>query len=266
MNFTQLSQMDTAAGVIVLRMPDTSTKQDAHPLIRGFFNHDEFAFLERMFAVEAGLAERFERYLALPDKLAIHMAVMEDLPKVLRAGWVKRGVPDPENVTEHSTKLIRLCMLLKGPEGVDMGKLPRMALVHDMPEVIATDFTPQDGITSADKHRLESLAARVIFRHSPDTLALAEEYIAQETVTSHWLNDLDKMEAVMQALHYEAIYPEFEGKLYREFADYTQPRLKTEQGQEWFDCIAQGQDSMRTKWQARHRDEQQRAGSEIARP
>lgn len=109
-----------------------------------------------------------------------------------------------------------------------------MIPLHDLPEVIITDFTPTDGITSEDKAQLEILAMRVIAQSLPNECELVDmvrEYVEQKTPESHWLHDIDKLDAVKMALRYEVMYPEKVG-IFREFLDYAKPRLKTEEGKE----------------------------------
>lgn len=124
-------------------------------------------------------------------------------------------------------------------------RLVSMALAHDIPEAIVTDFTPTCAIAPHDKNLLEVLAGRVIFEDRPHVQALIEEYAAQETPLSHVLHDFDKLSAVFKALEYEGIYPEKRGKLYQDFRDYAVPKLKTDQGRDHAASIEHNAEAIR---------------------
>ena len=84
---------------------------------------------------------------------------LPQLKQLYRQGWLKRGVPPErcESVAEHTLGVAVLVMLLadtRFPE-LDAQKVLRMALLHDFGEIDAGDFTPIDGISLQEKHRLE---------------------------------------------------------------------------------------------------------------
>lgn len=191
---------------------------------------DDREFLARIGEVHPDILHAFERYLAAPPEARPAMAA-HDSTALLRAGWVARNVKNPESVAEHTLSLAATVEAAALPTGTDRERLIRMAHAHDLPEVIITDFTPQQGIARADKDRLELLAAHVLFETQPEERALVEEYVAQETPLAHLLHDFDKLDAVHQALVYEGYYPQKRGKLFQEFRDYAAPRLKTDTGQ-----------------------------------
>ena len=69
------------------------------------------------------------------------------LKTLVRAGWTRKGVPAPESVAEHSFRMVLMAMVLGDRQDLDTLKLVKMCLIHDLPEVIAGDITPHDGIT-----------------------------------------------------------------------------------------------------------------------
>ena len=207
------------------------------------FDTEEKQFLERMFVTYPNIGDNFDRYLAKKPETRPIMA-LRDIAQLERTGWVRRGVREPESVRGHTNGVMlfaqRYC-----PPGIDRAALTDMLSVHDMPEAIVGDFTKHDSITRDDKHRLERLAAQVIFSHNAENLALCEEYMAQETPLSHWAHDIDKLEAVVTGLMYEGMYPAQRGNLYRPFAEDAAPKLKTEYGKQWLQELEEESEQIR---------------------
>jgi 5'-deoxynucleotidase YfbR-like HD superfamily hydrolase len=136
---------------------------------------------------------------------------------------------------EERTTTIRMGQRMKG-----------MAKLHDIPEVITSDFTHHDHtsgkISSADKQQLELLAARVIFEDKPDLMALYQEFHDQRSAASQLLHDLDKIHAVIGCVFYEARYPD-KTNLWPEFYPYTQSKMKTDAGRNFLETIARDKDA-----------------------
>ena len=70
--------------------------------------------------------------------------------KVLRTGWVKRGIPEPENIVEHMYNCW-LMALLYLPEksvsqGYDKAKILNMLLIHDIAETKTGDIARPDKV------------------------------------------------------------------------------------------------------------------------
>lgn len=201
------------------------------------FTGDDRLFLREMFRRFPKVEENFTRYLLIPPTVRFFQAA-DELLELKRSGWVKRGFAHFESVLGHSIGASEEAAR-HAPDGIDGNHCWEMLAVHDIHEVIATDFTPTDPINNDEKKRLEMLASHVIFE-SPTgmpgmdnrkSLALIAEYNDQKTPESHWAHDCDKLDAVNVALQYEAHVPATAG-VFEEFANYAQPRLKTERGRE----------------------------------
>ena len=208
-----------------------------HPAYR-LFTAEECTFLERMFVQHPRIGEGFDMFLSIPAEQRLSFA-HEALQVMPRNGWVRRFVKHPETVYEHLKDVARMAQTLPLPpnlggltEDIARRRLVFMAALHDVPEAIATDFTPHCAIAPEDKDRLELLAGKVIFASNSLRMWRLQEYIEQVTPLSHTLYDLDKLSAVRQALVYEGQYPEKRGKLYDEFRSYALPRLKTDEGRQ----------------------------------
>lgn len=126
-----------------------------------------------------------------------------------------------ESVADHSWRLAFMVMLIapKLSRPVDLERMLKMALVHDLPEIIAGDVSPlgSDG-TGKDAHAFneqkkqekfekEQRAAEELFGtlghpQGEELLQLWNEAESQETFESKVVMKLDKMEASLQVLRY----------------------------------------------------------------
>ena len=216
------------------------------------FSDDDRTFLKTVFDAHPAIERNFIKYLNTPAGFSKLAQSISDMKETKRSGWIKRGVPRPESIAAHSGGLHYLTLITTTPEGVDMGRVARMITYHDLPEVIITDFTPSDNVDEHFKSRLEMLAMQVIVETLPNAVAAVgciQEYNDQKTPESHWLNDLDKLEAVTKALMYEGMYPQKIG-MFREFMDYAKPRLKTQEGNDFASYLEEHTDDLRKQFKA----------------
>lgn len=122
------------------------------------------------------------------------------LKDVVRAGWVQAGVENPESVAAHSWGMALLAIETCPPE-LDLLRVMELCVLHDLAEVVVGDITPHDGVSKAEKQRLEREA---IQRFGEKAVAAFEEYEAQETAESRFVKKLDKLDMAMMAERYEA--------------------------------------------------------------
>ena len=127
------------------------------------------------------------------DRLLDYLA-LKQLP---RTGWVRSNVENPESVAAHSWGMAILALRL-APNDIDLTKVLSMCLVHDLPEVIVGDLTPNDDTTN--KAELEHDAMK---RLAPRWLALFEEYEAGETKEASFVKQIDKLDMGLQAILYQ---------------------------------------------------------------
>lgn len=227
------------------------------------FSDDDRQFLVGMFVRYPNIAKNFDRFLGLPTMLRPQMAAV-DLWDVKRAGWVRRGIEDCESVRSHLAGLAHLAddymangmARLSGLSDEDRAiaanlrnRLRHMAKVHDLPEAIVTDFTPHDPISTEDKHRLELLAAKVIFEHPQFAYGLynVTEYVEQQTFASQLLHDFDKIHAVRGALYYETRDAPMQAGLFQQFFDYALPRMKTDNGKAYMQWMQASKQEMQAE-------------------
>src|SRR5262245_30867956 len=79
------------------------------------------------------------------------------LKDLKRTGWLRRDLPDPESVADHSFRTAILALLVGADLGVDTAKLTALVLVHDLPESDPEvgDLTPFCGVGREEKRRRE---------------------------------------------------------------------------------------------------------------
>lgn len=131
------------------------------------------------------------------------------LKQLFRKGWLERGVPSGrcETVAEHTFGNAMLCLLLADefPQ-LNMEKVLRMALLHDIGEAYVGDITPQDRVDSAVKSEKESQAVEKILGKLPNGERLIQdwyEYEHQSTDEARFVKQIDRLELAMQASVYK---------------------------------------------------------------
>ncbi|MBN1665833.1 MAG: HD domain-containing protein [Anaerolineales bacterium] len=132
------------------------------------------------------------------------------LKQLYRRGWLLRGIPPErcESVAEHSWGVAMLSMLLAGEHdpGLDLLKVLRMALIHDLGEVYAGDIVPGEAVSPAEKHARELDSLQHFLAGLPnaeDYLQLWLEFEAGDSLEARFVRQIDKLEMALQASVYE---------------------------------------------------------------
>lgn len=87
-------------------------------------------------------------------KFFIKIGELKNMP---RRGWVLRGVKNPESIADHSFRVALMAWILGSKKNLNIEKLIKMALVHDLCEVYAGDITPYDSILTKDKKKMKEV-------------------------------------------------------------------------------------------------------------
>ncbi|MBS7659025.1 MAG: HD domain-containing protein [Candidatus Bathyarchaeia archaeon] len=130
------------------------------------------------------------------------------LKDIKRSGWIKAGVKNPESVAEHVYGLIVLSMLISDLKNLNIEKMFRLAVIHDLEEAILGDLTPEEKSRKMNLRELEKKAVKKILSHLPSSLkrkyySLWLEYKNASSKEAKIIKELDKLEMVFQALLYE---------------------------------------------------------------
>ncbi len=157
------------------------------------------------------------------------------LKKIKRTGWVLRGVKDPESIGDHTFRMSLMAWFFAKDKKLDITRVMKMSLIHDICEVYAGDMTPYDeevslGLhkkdktlfnrwprrmktkkeeLSTNKHEKELSALKKLTGGLPvglqqEVLGLWSEYEDGLTAEGRFLRQLDRVENVLQASEYRA--------------------------------------------------------------
>lgn len=162
-----------------------------------------------------------------------------ELKNLPRKGWVRRGIPNPETVAEHTYRSQFIAYDLAKKLGADPIACAHM-MIHDLPEARVGDITPDCGISREEKAARELQAARELAELSgdPEFLDVFLEYEEKKTLHAQICNDADKLELLIQTLEYSEAYPE-KRPLFEEFWSNVKPLLLTAPGKEMFAVLWQ---------------------------
>jgi putative hydrolase of HD superfamily len=140
-----------------------------------------------------------------PDKLEgilTFLQAAERLKTVTRSGWTSTG--QAESVAEHTWRLCLMAMLLYGrAPGVDLARLLKMCLIHDLGEAIGGDIPAplqQSPGSKSGKERadLVELTTPLPPELAREILDLWDEYEAATSPEARLAKGLDKLETILQ--------------------------------------------------------------------
>lgn len=126
----------------------------------------------------------------------------ERLKTVMRSGWTSDG--QQESVAEHTWRLCLMAMLLYGHlPGIDLARLLKMCLIHDLGEAIGGDVpapSQKAGESKADQERsdLLQLIAPLPPALRQEIIELWDEYEAASSPEAKVAKGLDKLETILQ--------------------------------------------------------------------
>lgn len=121
-----------------------------------------------------------------------------------RTGWKNFGVYNSESDADHSFSLTLLALLLAPPE-LNRCRCMELALIHDLPEIIVGDITPEETTDYSAKAEKEKKAMQQIAHQleRPELMALFTEYEAQQTLEARFIKALDKLDNILTARYYD---------------------------------------------------------------
>jgi len=144
--------------------------------------------------------ERFQRQLAF-------IVEIDKLKTVLRRSMLT-DMSRRENSAEHSWHLTLMAVLLEEHAGqpVNLMRVMKMLLVHDIVEIDAGDTFAYDAVGRLDKEERERRAADRLFALLPDDHAdelrsCWDEFEENRSPEARFANALDRLQPLLQNLH-----------------------------------------------------------------
>jgi putative hydrolase of HD superfamily len=141
------------------------------------------------------------------DRLDRQLAFLAELDRLKSVERMTRiaGGARRENSAEHSWHLAAMVALLAeyAPEGVDVGRVTRMLLVHDVVEIDAGDTFCFDDAANEDRDARERRAADRLFGLLPsdqagELRALWDEFEDRSTPDARYAVALDRFQGMLQ--------------------------------------------------------------------
>jgi putative hydrolase of HD superfamily len=126
----------------------------------------------------------------------------ERLKTVTRSGWTSEG--QQESVAEHTWRLCLMAMLLySNTPGIDLARLLKMCLIHDLGEAIGGDVpapAQKQGGGKAEQERtdLVQLTTSLPAALQREIIELWDEYEAASSPEAKLAKGLDKLETILQ--------------------------------------------------------------------
>jgi len=130
------------------------------------------------------------------------------LDRIARAGYVLRGVTEPESVAAHShfVALLTLLFVDQYPGQFDRERALTMALIHDLPEAWLMDIPMPagDGYLKEAKNAAEQAILERILHGFPERYAdCHRELLDPQTPEARLVRGLDKAQMMMKIIMYE---------------------------------------------------------------
>lgn len=141
------------------------------------------------------------------DALLELLLELQTLDRVPRMGFLLRGVPDPESVTEHTLHVVLLTWVLaRRIPGIDTLRAVELALVHDLVEVRTGDLpiTAGDYWPEGAKHAAETAAAEELLAPLGSTARdLLQDLAARDSAEWRLVKACDKLQLMLKVTVYE---------------------------------------------------------------
>ena len=130
------------------------------------------------------------------------------LDRIARAGYVLRGVTEPESVAAHSHFVAVMALLFvdEYPDRFDREKVLAMALLHDLPEAWLMDIPMPagDGYLKDAKQQAEQSIFERLLQGFPERYAeYHRELLNPRTPEAQLVRGLDKAQMMMKIVMYE---------------------------------------------------------------
>jgi putative hydrolase of HD superfamily len=151
------------------------------------------------------------------------------LKTTLRSGWVIRemNVDRLESVAEHvfTTTLMAYAIIEENKLNINMSKVIKMLLIHELGEIKIGDLTPHHKVEPLQKHEMEKQAMIEIlkpFNFRTKWLKLWLEFEEKQTPEAQFAYKMDKLDANLQAKDYSI---KTNVNFFKMLYDYDRPKV-----------------------------------------
>ena len=135
---------------------------------------------------------------------------IQSLKNLLRQGWLKNGIEKKfcESVADHSFSTAMLAWFIADeyfPE-LDMSKIIKYSLIHEIGEIYAGDITPDDKISGKEKYELELESVKRVLgklKNGQKYIKIWEEFENAQNKEAKLIKQIDRLEMAFQAYFYE---------------------------------------------------------------
>lgn len=146
--------------------------------------------------------------VSFTDHVLTLFRTIHPLDRIPRAGYVMRGVTEPESVSAHSHFLALLALLFveRYPDAFNRDRVLAMALVHDLAEARLMDIPMPvaDAHLKEAKQAAEQAITEDLLRGLPGNLAdLHREFDSAATKEARLLRGLDKAQMMLKVWCYD---------------------------------------------------------------
>lgn len=138
------------------------------------------------------------------------------LKRIVRTGWVKQGkIENPESVADHLFRSTILGMLIAKEMGLDVDKVIKMSLLHELEEAVTGDIMTTDKVKMKKEEiiKMEDDAIKKVFKKlSPQMqeyfYRLWKEAHEESTKEARLVQIIDGIEMMIQEKEYEKEFPD----------------------------------------------------------
>ena len=135
---------------------------------------------------------------------------IQSLKNLFRQGWLKNGIDKEfcESVADHSFLTAILAWLLADEyfPDLDMSKVIKYSLIHEIGEIYTGDITPDDNMSEKEKYELELASVKRVFgklKNGNKYIKIWEEFENAENKEAKYIKQIDRLEMAFQAYFYE---------------------------------------------------------------
>ena len=154
----------------------------------------------------------YEKFSKIDNNILAFYMKYNQLKNIYRQGWLKVRIglehkEKCESIADHSfsVALLALTIIETKKLNLDVLKCIKMAIIHELGEIYAGDFTPYDNITKEEKHKKEKDAIKNVLNaldEDNDFFELWEEFEKSETDEAKFIKNVDQLEFLLQACAY----------------------------------------------------------------